>query len=304
MGAFRTGVGRALHRVADRLGFDLVRRHYYSPIPDLRQLPASVFERESELPGVDLRIEEGLRLLEGELARYLQEFQPPRTAAAAGPGRYFLENDVFETVDADVLYAMVRHHKPRRIIELGSGLSTFVELEAIAANRRDGHETELTVFDPYPGSGSGVAVEDVLGDSLERIGATDVPLQHFDALEAGDILFVDTTHTVKLGGDVNRIILEILPRLAPGVYVHLHDVFLPYEYPRQWFEDHRWFWSEQYLLQAFLIGNRGFQVVFAARAATVKFPGRVAAAVPSFEGSLRPNGAGSFWMRRCAPNLA
>jgi hypothetical protein len=202
---------------------------------------------------------------------------------------------------------MLRHHKPRRVLELGSGYSTLVELEALAANRRDGHETCLTVLDPYPGSGSGAPLERFLagrdgrladGATLEALAVADVPLERFAALEAGDVLFVDTTHTVKLAGDVNRIVLEVLPRLAPGVIVHLHDVFLPYEYPRGWFEEERWYWAEQYLLQAFLAFNGEFEVLFPARAVAVRHPDRVAAVVPSFDGRLGPNNAASFWIRR------
>jgi hypothetical protein len=289
---------------ASRLGFDIVKRHYYSPIPDLRSLPDGTFERESDLPGIDLRLDAALELLEKSLAPYVAEFNPARTSVE--PGTFFVANGVYETIDAEVLYALVRHLKPSRMIELGSGFSTLVELQACDANRREGHETRLTVFDPYPGSGSGEPLERFLAGAehrlpdwatIERVPATEVPLRCYEELEAGDVLFVDTTHTVKLGSDVNHVILEILPRLAPGVVVHIHDVFLPYEYPRRWFED-RLYWAEQYLLQAFLAFNHDFEVLFPARAVATRFGDRVARIIPSFDGTLRPHSAGAFWLRR------
>jgi hypothetical protein len=93
------------------------------------------------------------------------------------------------------------------------------------------------------------------GVAISAVAAQDVPLEVFTQLERGDVLFVDTTHTVKAGSDVNRIVLDILPRLAPGVLVHIHDIFLPYEYPKAWLTSKRRFWSEQYLVQAFLTLN-------------------------------------------------
>ena len=123
-----------------------------------------------------------------------------------------------------------------------------------------------------------------------------MPLSEFEALEAGDVLFCDTTHTVKLGSEVNYLILEVLPRLAPGVLVHFHDVFLPWEYPRKWPLQSRWYWSEQYLLQAFLAFNPAFEILFASQLATRAEPERVAALIPGFvPGSSVP---ASFWIKR------
>src|SRR4029079_12969350 len=124
-------------------------------------------------------------------------------------------------------------------------------------NAADGSPLTLEVFDPFPG----VVSEGLPGLSrLERIGAQQVPLETFESLESGDVLFVDTTHTVKVGSDVNFIVLEVLPRLREGVHVHLHDIFLPYEYPRKWLEDYGLYWTEQYLVHAFLVYNSAFEV--------------------------------------------
>ena len=182
----------------------------------------------------------------------MREFAPPAS---------LIDNASYGRVGADLLHGVVRGLKPGRIVELGSGHSTLFMAAAAERNRAEGIETELRTFDPYPS----VARPDLPGlASLEPVRAQDVPLDVFTSLAAGDVLFVDTTHTVKLDSDVNRIVLDVLPALGPGVLVHVHDIFLPYEYPRRWHEESGFHWAEQYLLQAFLAGNPGFEV----RAAT------------------------------------
>jgi hypothetical protein len=132
---------------------------------------------------------------------------------------------------------------------------------------------------------------------VQALGATEVMHEAFEALTEGDILFVDTTHTVKTGGDVNRVILDVLPSLRPGVVVHFHDIFLPWEYPRSWVEDARLYWAEQYLLQAFLAFNTEFEVIFPAQAVTRAFPARVGQAITSYRDGISP---GAFWLRRAS----
>ena len=279
---------RAAARAAARAGLDVVPRNYYSPVPDLDRLPADHFTRAQPMPGVDLDIDAQMKWLETDLAPHIAEFPYPREA---GPqGGFHLDNGNYETVDAETLWAIVRHLRPERIVELGSGFSTLVMAGAAAANRAEGHATELRTFDPY--------ARDFVRDADTKLvseSALDVPLERFDALGPGDILFVDTTHTVKTGSEVNRIVLEVLPRLAAGVHVHFHDVFLPYEYPREYLADQWWFWAEQYLLQAFLACNDRFEVTLAANALATERADRVAAVVPSFTPGVQP---GAFWIRR------
>ncbi len=273
--------------------FDTVPRNYYSPIPDLTQLPPQIWERRSSALGVELRVDAGMEMLEQELAPYVGELDVP-SEGPVEPGTFFLHNEGFESVDAEVLYAMVRAFRPRRVIELGSGYSTLVINIAIKRNAEEGAVTAHTAYDPYPR-------EHVLGPSAPMptevlaTPATEVPLSAFAELEANDVLFVDTTHTVKVGSDVNYVVLDVLPRLQPGVVVHFHDIFMPYEYPRVWFEQLQYYWAEQYLLQAFLSFNDAFEVLFPAHAAARAYPERMARVVPSFTPQVRP---GSFWLRR------
>ena len=287
--ARETGVSRAAKGVARRLGVDVIRRHYYSPIPDVPRLPHEVWTRESELRGVKLDLEAGLEFVQRRLACALAEYTPPEQPTS-NPRDFYLDNGFYGAVDAELLFAMVRHIQPRRVIELGAGASTLIIADARGRNGL--RSSDHRVFDPFPRPG----LTDVLAQvaELRRASATEIPLQEFLLLEAGDLLFVDTTHTVKIGSDVNRIILDVLPALAPGVFVHFHDIFLPWDYPRRLL-DIGFFWAEQYLLQAFLALNHQFEIVLPVHALYRRYPAEVAGLVRSAPPIMPPS---SFWLRR------
>jgi hypothetical protein len=232
--------------------------HYYSPIPSPEELRSREHElfgpAPREVPGVALRPAEQRALLE-QLAQYYREmpFQRDKT-----PGmRYHFDNPAYGHADAILLYSMLRHLRPRRVIEVGCGHSSAAMLDT--AERFLRGAVQFTFIDPYPDT-----LRSVLrpGESVEllEMKLQDVPPGRFDALERNDILFVDSTHVVKTGSDVNRIVFDILPRLRPGVHVHFHDVFYPFEYPRPWVYDARG-WNEAYLLRAFLQYNSDFEIV-------------------------------------------
>jgi hypothetical protein len=279
---------RLLRAGAARVGFDVVLKTFYSPIPEVNRLPTGWFDRAADMPGVDLRLDAQLERLVAELLEPMAEFTPPERPTA-DPHRYAVANPSYGRLDASVLYATVRALAPRRIVELGSGHSTLVTAEAI---RKGGSDTRLEVYDPY----AAVVRPDLPGlTALHAVPAQEVSLSVFDALGAGDILFVDTTHTVKAGSDVNRIVLEVLPRLASGVVVHLHDIFIPFEYPRVWLEDFGLYWSEQYLVQAFLAMNPGYEVLWASAAlARLRQPALAKALPPG----VPPEDGSAFWIRR------
>jgi predicted O-methyltransferase YrrM len=272
---------RALQTGAGRIGLQVVPKNYYSPIPDLATLPADAFDRRSALRGIAFDLDAQLAWIE-QLAAAMQEFAPAAEE---------VDNASYGRVGADLLHGVVRGLKPRRIVELGSGHSTLFMAAAAERNRAEGVATELRTFDPYPT----VAKAGLPGlAALEAVPAQDVPLDVFAALEAGDVLFVDTTHTVKLGSDVNRIVLDVLPALAPGVLVHVHDIFLPYEYPRRWFEESGFYWAEQYLLQAYLAQNPSVEVLAATFALCRDRPAAMARLAPTW----RPGAeASAFWFR-------
>jgi len=290
----RRRADRSLIRVAEWLGYDLVRRDFYSPIPDLRQLPESVWRSESPLAGVSFDLERQMTFLEQDLAPFVAEFDPP-IERLPDPAQFFLHNGTYESVDAETLYAMIRFLRPKRIIELGSGRSTQVIARARAQNVLDGGVSEHYVVDPFPSPMTQTIAAH--GFELGSVSATDVPIARFQELTSGDVLFVDTTHTVKLGGDVTYIMLEVLPALSPGVVVHFHDIFLPRPYPRDWLVDARRFWAEQYLLQAFLAFNGAFETLLATNFLARRYPDRVERAIPTFGPGVEP---GAYWLRRAS----
>jgi hypothetical protein len=280
-------------RAAERLGLQVVLKTYYSPIPDLAQLPKDVWEARDPLRGIAFDLDTQMAFVESELQRHLAELA--WGVDVAREHAYDPSNDSYPLADARVLYAMVRHLRPGRIVELGSGQTTRVMAQACRENARDGQPVSLRAFDPFP-----TAIDDGLPGLAElvRTKAQDVPDEVFAELERGDVLFVDTTHTVKIASDVNHIVLRVLPLLQEGVIVHIHDIFLPYEYPRFFFADFALYWAEQYLLQAFLAFNSSFEVLCAVHALGRERGPRMAAA-----GALAPGEIGSsFWIwRRDAP---
>jgi hypothetical protein len=288
-GAAKTAY-RGLRKGFAKVGLDVVVKTFYSPIPDLQQLPPGTFDRRSELPGMGWDLDRQLEHVRG-LREQFAEFRGVLDDGGGEPWRY-APNLSYSVADGAMLYATLRTAKPKRIVELGSGHSTLVSAEAARRNAQDGAAPTLEVYDPFPS----VVGDDLPGlTRLERIGAQQVPLQVFETLEAGDVLFVDTTHTVKVGSDVNFIVLEVLPRLREGVYVHLHDIFLPYEYPKQWLEDYGLYWTEQYLVHAFLVYNSGFEVLAAMHALQRDRGDAMLELLPP-QAADWPGGA--FWMRR------
>jgi hypothetical protein len=288
----RSRVHRAGHaafrQAAVRLGYDVVWRDYYSPIPDLRRLQPAVWTEPGPMPGVAMDLAAQLAWLEG-LAPYLADFRPPEHSP--GPHVYGRDSG-FELVDAAVLHATVRRLRPARIIELGAGASTLVTAAACRQLAESGHAVSFTTCDPYP--------RDILQPppagvtTLLAQSARDLSLERFRELGVDDILFIDTTHTVKVGSEVNHLLQNVLPVLSPGVVVHFHDIFLPWEYPRAWVQDNAWFWSEQYLLQAFLIHNPCWEILLGNHLVQRSQPEMIQRLIGG------PADGASFWMRRIA----
>lgn len=272
----------------EKHGFHITPVHFYSPIPDTRALPESIWEAESELPGVEMNVAGQLRLLREVFPQYHDEYRTFAHHKTDDPHAFYYDNGSFVASDPAVLHCMVRHFKPRRILEIGGGFSTLVTARAAQLNGA----TEFTCVEPYPNATLRGGVPG-LARLIEQ-KAQDVDRALFAQLEANDILFVDTSHTVKCGSEVNTLFLEIFPRLNDGVIVHVHDIFFPSDYPRAWLHDHRIFWNEQYLLHAFLIGNAAFEVLFCNSFMALKYPEDLKIAFPEAPAW----GGGSFWMRK------
>jgi hypothetical protein len=234
--------------------------HYYSPIPSpdaIREHAArSHAAPTAELPGICLNERRQLELLDA-LKLYYQDLPFPELKTAAR--RYFFQNPAYSYSDAICLYGMIRHVRPRRIIEVGSGYSSCVILDTneLFFDNNIG----CTFIDPYPERlQSLIRKDDHARIAIVPKRVQDVDPGRFHELAANDILFIDSTHVAKIGSDVNHIIGNILPALRPGVYVHFHDIFYPFEYPLEWLEEGR-VWTEAYLLRAFLAFNSVYDIV-------------------------------------------
>lgn len=173
--------------------------------------------------------------------------------------RYTYNNAYFTSPDAEVLYAIIRSFRPRTVVEVGCGNSTQITRQAIIDGELD---TRLICVDPYPRTEIAA-----LADELHR-----VPVQEleggevFRSLEAGDVLFIDSSHELRAGSDAVFLYSKVIPALPPGVLIHIHDIFLPYDYPKEWVIDDRagrGHWNEQYLVQALLIIDKVFETLWA-----------------------------------------
>ncbi|MEA2165286.1 MAG: hypothetical protein QOK37_3413 [Thermoanaerobaculia bacterium] len=233
--------------------------HFYSPIPsidEVRSREAEIFATPpASLPGIDLRADDQIALIR-DLAKFYTELPFPRLQSPES--RYWFENWAYSYSDAIFLYSMLRHLQPRRVIEVGSGFSSAAMLDTAD---RWLPATTFTFIDPDTSTLDALlrpADHDRV--TIIRARLQDVVLTTFDTLSANDILFIDSTHVSKTGSDVNRILFEILPCLASGVHIHFHDVFYPFEYPKEWVYEGR-AWNEDYILRAFLEFNDSFEIV-------------------------------------------
>jgi hypothetical protein len=262
--------------------FHITPVHFYQPIPDTREL-AKRYPPRSALPGIAWQPDAQLALLDR-----LSAFAPDTGSflkAESTPDRFHLDNGQFVGIDPHLYYCMVRHFKPARIVEVGAGFSTLAAAEAARHT-----ETRIIAVEPYPRP---FIAEGAQG--IEHIGkkAEDVGTEFFMELQAGDMLFIDSSHVVRTGGDVTFLMLEVLPRLAAGVIIHLHDIFLPDEYPSQWPLKNHWFWTEQYLVQAYLIDNARMEVLLGSQWLTTEHAARMREIFPD---ALAWTG-GSLWLR-------
>ena len=298
----RRGRVRAVRGLAGALGFNIVKRDdYYSTLPVLADLEATRarWDRPSELVGIDLDLPGMRKRLDELVDRWEADFRATtgsyydNCAAGFGPG--------YPHLDARTLYYLLREHRPARYLEVGSGLSTYYANLAAGRNAADGAPMQLTCIEPYPFT----ALQEMTGVDLLAGFVQDVPLARFEELRSGDVLFIDSSHALKIDSDVAYLFLEVLPRLAPGVLVHLHDVPFPYNVPfpaDTWLFGERWpvFWNEAMVVQTFLAFNTAYEIVLSLpllryddEAALMGFPDYVPVAED-------PNPPSSLWLRRVA----
>jgi len=252
-----------IKRIVDRVklvfSLDVPPGHFYSPINDFKELQ----ERQEYVWSEDIDFNTAQirhKSLENQFDWIKEAVQSVSDLAQSKSPqkRFYLENGSYSYFDAYVYYAILLHYKPRRVIEVGCGMSSALLLDLIDTKI----EAKVTFIDPYPHKlleiNNGFRdLEDVV---VRRV--QDVPLALFRELEEEDILFIDSSHISKTGSDLNFIIFEVLPRLKRGVIVHFHDIFYPFEYPQKTVMESRRSWNEIYLLRAFLSFNEAYRILF------------------------------------------
>jgi len=254
---------RAVHRFFGFLGFNVVKKaDYYSTLPVIGDIEKtrSRWDRPSDLAGLDVDVP-GMTKRLGELAQqWEEEFADTtgdylaNTRRGFGPG--------YPQFDARTLYYFLREHQPRTYLEVGSGLSTYYASLAARRNGEDGSPMQITCIEPYPFD----ALRSLPDFELVEGFVQDVPLGRFEALEPGDVLFIDSSHAFKIDSDVAFLFLEVLPRIKPGVFVHIHDVHFPFNAPfpaDTWLFGERWpvYWNEAMVVQTFLAFNSAFEIL-------------------------------------------
>ncbi len=274
--------------------------HYYSDIPDRRWLRANkrLWAKRMLPIGQPWDLDAQLHWLEERCAPYLREVMgldafEQDAGAGFGPG--------YGPIEAQVLHCVMRHDAPRRVIEVGSGVSTATMLRAIGRNTDEGRASSaVTCVEPHP------------HDSLRRLDveliaqpAQAVDLDVFLRLEAGDLLFIDSTHAVRTGSEVIRLYLEVLPKLRPGVLVHIHDIYLPYTFHPNVLGE-LFDWQETALLTALLTGNASLEILTCLSTLTVDRSSQLQAILPDLrprhlEAGVQTKGDGhypaSLWLR-------
>ena len=284
-----------LFNIWENMGFHVTPAHFYQPIPVLKELDQEIFEKEFTCPGVDFNGDNQQKLLDTFRTKYKTEYDQIPLEKPNVPHQYYINNKNFESVDGEILYCMVRDFKPKTMIEVGSGYSTLVSLLALERNKSEGEtDSKFTAIEPYPREFLIQAAAKSVNLIEKKVQEVDVRL--FGELQENDILFIDSSHILKIGSDVYYEYLDIIPRLNKGVIVHIHDIFLPYDYPKKWVLHDHFFWNEQYLLQAFLSYNDHFEILWSGSFMHAYHPERLAESFRSYyPETCHP---GSFWIRK------
>ena len=270
-------------------GVNIIPSNFYSGIPTVVEIEGSFeYESDGEVYNTGIFDREKIRqFVVHTLSRYSHEFCPPMEGDQQNPSGYFWKAPAFSYADAMAYYCIIRHLKPMRVLEVGSGFSTLVADEALKRNGC-GH---LTLIEPYP--------RDFLRrvDTVDHIiesRVQDIPLCEFVRLvETSCIWFIDSTHTVKVGSDCLYLYLKVMPEIESEVVVHSHDVFLPFGFPMQWALNRQIYWTEQYLLYAYMLDNPKVEVLYGSSYVNEVIPDAMFALM---DGKYK-GGGGSLWYR-------
>ena len=282
---------RAFFEAFQARGVHILPVGFYFPVPDTRELRDVDFGVASELAGIDVDIDAMRRLLDPSV------FEPLAHDFWSIVDKW-KSNGVpvsFGGIDGLMLNYFVRTLKPNRIVEVGGGFSTVISAEACIANAHCEASSVAEVFSIDPSPREYLKNPNIKNITIHQERVQKVPLEVFESLDANDILFIDSSHVAKCGSDVVFEINEILPRLRSGVYVHFHDINLPFDYKKDWIMRGT-YWNEQYMLQAFLQFNEAYRVLWGSTLARAYCPDAVKQVFPEFDPAREVGG--SFWMKR------
>jgi predicted O-methyltransferase YrrM len=248
----------AVQQLFNSQGIFFLPKNYHAALPTVEEIKDSFEYRGDEPPYLDPELfdAEQMKAFLDELAPFTREFRAPVEDAKGTADAFFWANGFFEWSDALAYYALLRRFRPRRVLEIGSGFSTFVAAAALAKNGSG----ELLCIEPYPRPFllRIQGVREIIRKPVQK-----VPLAFFqDRLGDGDVLFIDSSHTVKTGSDCLYLYLKVLPYLKSALLIHSHDIFLPEAVPQDWQTQKHFYFTEQYLLLALLLGNPRFEVVY------------------------------------------
>jgi len=279
----------------ERWGWLPIPVHFYHPYPASRDLEDTAYwTTTTRMSGVALDLPRCVELVREVGRAYGAECRWPRRSE--DPHTYCWDNGNFGFTSAAMAHAMVRHFKPRRVIEVGSGYSTHILGGALRRNREEtGAGAKMTIIEPHPGEVLNTEIPHLEKRVHQRVETVDPVL--FGELRANDLLFVDSSHVLRYGGDVAFLYLDVLPKLAPGTIVHIHDIHLPEPYPRTYFEQARYVWNEQQLLQAFLCHNRHFEILAPCWMLHLEHDTVFREVFPDYDPRQHRPGS-SFWIRR------
>jgi len=272
-----------------RHSINIIPANFYSNIPLIDEIENSFEYRagQPEIYNSGVFDPQRIRSFIDDISVYAGEFSPPQDGDKDNPAGYFWKNPAFSYSDAMSYYCVLRHLRPDHVLEIGSGFSTLIADEAL---KRNGHG-RITLIEPYP--------KEFLRhlDTVDKIDerfAQDIPLAELiELVESAGVWFIDSTHTVKIGSDCLYLYLKVMPAISTDLLVHSHDIFLPFGMPKLIALEKHVYWTEQYLLYAYMLDNPKIEVVFGSAYVNRLMPD----AMQTLMAGKYPGGGGSLWYR-------
>jgi len=239
--------------ILNYFGIFPLRNHYYEPLFNFKQLKKKLY-KDRNLPGINFNLNQQLNNLSSLV--YTNELIDLNLKKNSTNFNFNIKNGFFEHGDAEIYYQLIRHIKPKNILEIGSGHSTLIALEAIKKNKNiDKINTKINCVEPYENTWL-----DNFNIKIIRKKIEDLNTNYYLSLKSGDILFIDSSHMIRPQGDVLKIFFEIIPKLKKGVIIHIHDIFTPKDYPEKWLINENRFWNEQYLVEALMMNKNRYEI--------------------------------------------